>query len=50
MNPSTQPAEGAGTARSRAFGELTLGHLSGEERGGALSRSSVGVSLLAKAA
>ncbi|RBL71233.1 hypothetical protein C3E98_011075 [Pseudomonas sp. MWU13-2625] len=32
INPSTQPADGAGTARSRAFGELTLGHLSGEER------------------
>jgi hypothetical protein len=31
INPSTQPADGAGTARSRAFGELTLGHLSGEE-------------------
>ncbi len=31
INPSTQPADGAGTARSRAFGELTLGHLSGEK-------------------
>jgi hypothetical protein len=31
INPFTQPADGAGTARSRAFGELTLGHLSGEE-------------------
>ncbi|RBL68465.1 hypothetical protein C3E98_026185 [Pseudomonas sp. MWU13-2625] len=29
INPSTQPADGADTARSRAFGELTLGHLSG---------------------
>jgi hypothetical protein len=48
INPSTQPADGAGTARSRAFGELTLGHLSGEER--ALGFSAfLGASLLAMA-
>jgi hypothetical protein len=33
INPSTQPAEGASTARSRAAAELTLILLSGEERG-----------------
>ncbi|MEN5312357.1 hypothetical protein, partial [Pseudomonas koreensis] len=49
INPSTQPAEGAGTARSRAFGELTLGHLSGEEPAVGFCFS-VGVSLLAMAA
>ncbi len=31
INPSTQPAEGAGTARSRAAAELTLILLSGEK-------------------
>ena len=35
INPSTQPAEGAGTARSRAAAELTLILLSGEKRSGA---------------
>ncbi len=35
MNTSTQPPEGAGGSRSRAAGELTLGLMSGEERGGA---------------
>ena len=52
MNASTQPAEGAGGSRSRAAGELTLGLLSGEERGGTpiVLCFSVGVSLLAKAA
>jgi hypothetical protein len=36
MNTSTQPPEGAGRSRSRskAEGELTLGLMSGEERGG----------------
>jgi len=33
MNTGTRPAEGAGGSRSRAAGELTLGLLSGEERG-----------------
>jgi hypothetical protein len=33
MNTSTQPPEGAGGSRSRAAGELTLGLMSGEERG-----------------
>ena len=33
MNPSTQPSDVARGSRSRAFGELTLGHLSGEEHG-----------------
>ncbi len=33
MNTSTQPAEGAGGSRSRAAGKLTLGLMSGEERG-----------------
>ncbi|CAI8886776.1 hypothetical protein EMIT0P74_30105 [Pseudomonas sp. IT-P74] len=35
MNTSTQPADGAGRSRSRsrAAGELTLGLMSGEERG-----------------
>ena len=33
MNTSTQPSEGAGRSRSRAAGELTLGLMSGEERG-----------------
>ncbi len=33
INPSTQPAEGASTARSRAAAELTLILLSGEKRG-----------------
>src|SRR5471032_1331693 len=32
LNTSTQPPEGAGRARSKAAGELTLGLLSGEER------------------
>jgi hypothetical protein len=49
MNTSTQPSEGAGGSRSRAAGELTLGLMSGEERGctpiGCCS--SVGASLLA---
>jgi len=53
MNTSTQPAEGAGGSRSRAAGELTLGLLSGEERGCTPIRfcsallSTVGASLLA---
>jgi hypothetical protein len=34
MNTSTQPPEGAGRSRSKAEGELTLGLMSGEERGG----------------
>jgi len=46
ISPSTQPADGAGTARSRAFGELTLGHLSGEEHALGFC-SSVGASLTA---
>ncbi len=52
MNASTQPAEGAGGSRSRAAGELTLGLMSGEERGCTplCFCSSVGASLLAKAA
>ena len=33
MNTSTQPSEGAGGSRSKAAGELTLGLMSGEERG-----------------
>ena len=33
MNTSAQPAEGAGGSRSRAAGELTLGLMSGGERG-----------------
>jgi hypothetical protein len=33
MNTSTQPPEGAGGSRSKAAGELTLGLMSGEERG-----------------
>ena len=49
MNPSTQPAEGAGTARSRAAAELTLILLSGEEHAVGFCFS-VGVSLLAMAA
>jgi hypothetical protein len=32
MNTSTQPPDGAGKARSKAAGELTLGLLSGEGR------------------
>jgi len=32
INPSTQPSDVARGSRSRAFGELTLGHLSGEKR------------------
>ena len=35
MNTSIQPPEGAGGSRSSAAGELTLGLMSGEERGGA---------------
>ena len=46
MNTSTQPTEGAGGSRSKAAGELTLGLMSGEERGGAPCFS-VGASLLA---
>ena len=33
MHTSTQPTEGAGGSRSKAAGELTLGLMSGEERG-----------------
>ena len=42
INPSTQPAEGASTARSRAAAELTLILLSGEEP----KRCEVGAALL----
>jgi len=49
MNPSTQPADGAGTARSRAAAELALILLSGEKHAVGFCFS-VGVSLLAKAA
>jgi hypothetical protein len=49
MNPSTQPADGAGTARSRAAAELALILLSGEKRAVGFCFS-VGVSLLAMAA
>jgi len=31
INPSTQPSDVARGSRSKAFGELTLGHLSGEK-------------------
>ncbi|MBV7528434.1 hypothetical protein KW834_28915, partial [Pseudomonas sp. PDM29] len=49
INASTQPAEGAGGSRSKAAGELTLGLMSGEERGCTplCLCSSVGASLLA---
>jgi len=49
INPSTQPAEGAGTARSKAAAELALILLSGEEHAVGFCFS-VGVSLLAMAA
>jgi hypothetical protein len=49
INPSTQPAEGAGTARSKAAAELALILLSGEKRAVGFCFS-VGVSLLAMAA
>ncbi|WP_223543942.1 hypothetical protein, partial [Pseudomonas sp. BF-B-28] len=51
INPSTQPAEGAGGSRSKAAGELTLGLMSGEKRlcTPICFCSSVGASLLAKA-
>jgi hypothetical protein len=42
INPSTQPAEGASTARSRAAAELTLILLSGEKQ----KRCEVGAALL----
>jgi hypothetical protein len=41
INPSTQPAEGASTARSRAAAELTLILLSGEKQ----KRCEVGAAL-----
>ena len=49
INPSAQPSDGAGTAKSKAFGELTLGHLSGEEHAQGFCFP-VGASLLAMAA
>ncbi|RBL70525.1 hypothetical protein C3E98_015845 [Pseudomonas sp. MWU13-2625] len=49
MNPSTQPADGAGTARSRAAAELALILLSGEKHVVGFCFS-VGASLLAMAA
>ncbi|WP_218244980.1 hypothetical protein, partial [Pseudomonas sp. AD21] len=51
INPSAQPSDVAGTARSRAFGELTLGHLSGAALPhGYTQIKTVGASLLAMAA
>jgi hypothetical protein len=38
MNTCAQPSEGAGGSRSQAAGELTLGLMSGEERGGDTDR------------
>jgi len=37
MNTSAQPTEGAGGSRSKAAGELTLGLMSGEQRGARLA-------------
>ncbi|MGF6558589.1 hypothetical protein ABIA48_004969 [Pseudomonas sp. S30_BP2TU TE3576] len=52
MNAGTRPPEGAGGSKSKAAGELTLGLMSGEERGCTPLGlcSSVGVSLLAMTA
>ena len=54
MHTSTQPPEGAGGSRSKAAGELTLGLMSGEERGGgpcfSVGAGSSGRRIAAKAA
>ena len=54
MNPGTKPAEGAGTARSKAVLELTLIVVSGEKRvwtsQAAFAFAFVGVGLPTKAA
>jgi hypothetical protein len=49
INPSTQPSDGAGTARSRAAAELALILLSGEKHAVGFYFS-VGLRLLAMAA